>query len=106
MRISVSGAEQDPSEQLISPFTSTSGGVMTVEVGAITGELELQTRPTDSGFEARVRYAGARDLYTVSGSPVRTTQTHRKAHETILGRLTTPGRVERNNEHPVDLTNT
>ena len=48
-------------------------GVMTDEVGVITGELELQTRatPDDSGIEAMVRYAGAQDLYTVSGSPVR-----------------------------------
>jgi hypothetical protein len=102
----VSGTGQNPSEELNSHFTSTTGGVMTVEVGAITGDLALRTHPADSGIEVRVGYAGARDLYTVTGSPVRTTQTHRKAHETILGRLTTPGEVEDDNEHPVDLTNT
>ena len=105
MRIPVRSAEQNPSEELISPFTSTTGGAMTDEVGAITGELELLTRRAGGQIEARVRYAGARDLYTVTGSPVRATGTHRKAHEMILRRLTTPGRVEDNNEHPVDLTN-
>ena len=45
------------------------GGVMTDEVGAITGDLELLTRVTPGGdIEAMVRYAGAKDLYTVSGT--------------------------------------
>jgi hypothetical protein len=40
--------------------------------GAINGELELLTRVTPDGgaVEAMVRYAGAPDLYTVSGGPV------------------------------------
>ena len=83
---------------------------MTDEVGAITGELELQTsRTPDGGIEAMVRYAGAQDLYTVSGSPVRATSEHpdqvehRAAHERILETLTTPGRVECGNEMPVEL---
>ncbi len=83
---------------------------MTVEVGAITGELELLTRPTadGTGIEALVRYAGARDLYTVAGSPMRTRgdETHLYAHETILQRLTTPGSIEASGELPVDLTGT
>ena len=54
-----------------STFVSTAGGVMTEEAGAITGELELLTHVTpDGGIEAMVCYAGAQDLYTVSGSPV------------------------------------
>jgi hypothetical protein len=100
----VSGTGQDHSPESISPFTSTTGGVMTDEVGAITGELELLTRSPDSGVEARVRYAGARDLYTVSGSPVPSTGTHQQSHENILEWLTTPGSVEGGNELPVDLT--
>ena len=88
------------------------GGVMTDEVGAITGDLELQTSVTpNSGIEALVRYPGARDLYTVSGSPVRAASRsehpdevqHRAAHERILQTLTTPGRVESGNEKAVDL---
>ena len=85
---------------------------MTEEVGAITGELELQTSVTPGGdIEAMVRYAGAQDLYTVSGSPVRTATLsehpdpgeHRAAHECILETLTTPGKVESGNEMPVAL---
>ena len=93
-----------------SSFISTTGGVMTEEAGAITGELELLTRVTPgSGIEAMVRYAGARDLYTVSGSPLRAVSAHpdqvedRTAHERILETLTTPGRIEGGNEMPVGL---
>ena len=99
----MSSKEQPPPADLKSSFTSTTGGVLTVEVGAITGDLELLTRPTNSGIETEVRYAGARDLYTVSGSPVPTTDTHQKAHEAILKQLTTPGSQEQGNELPVDL---
>ena len=101
-----------PGLPLSSSFVSTTGGVMTDEVGSITGELELLTRPTPDGsaVEAIVRYAGAQDLYTVSGSPVRTAtlldrpdQAHHVAHERILEALTTPGTVSGGNEMPVDL---
>jgi len=100
----VSGKEHPPPADLKSSFTSTTGGVLTVEVGAITGDLELLTRPAHSGIEAEVRYAGARDLYTVRGSPVSTTDTHHKTHKAILEQLTTPGNLEHGNELPVDLT--
>jgi hypothetical protein len=93
-----------------STFVSTMGGVMTEEAGAVTGELELLTRVSqDGGIKVLVRYAGARDLYAVSGSPVHAVSgspdqvEHRIAHERILEALTTPGRVEGGNELPVDL---
>lgn len=97
--------------ELRSSFTSTVGGVMTEEAGAITGELELLTRatPDGSGIEALVRYAGALDLYTVAGSPVRAVSAvpdegeHRVAHDRILEMLTTAGQIEDGNEQPVDL---
>jgi len=84
---------------------------MTDEVGAITGGLELLTRvtPDNSAVEAMVRYAGAQDLYTVSGSPVHAVSErpdqveHRAAHERILETLRTPGRIEGGNEQPVGL---
>jgi len=76
---------------------------MTVEAGAITGELELLTHPIDSSFVAQIRYADALDLYTITGSPVRAPGAHPEVHETILRRITTPGRVEGGNELPVDL---
>jgi hypothetical protein len=98
--------------ELRSAFASTAGGVMTEEAGAVTGDLELLTRPTHDGraIEALVRYAGARELYAVSGSPVRAVsegpdeEEHRAAHGRILGLLTAPGRAdEAGNELPTDL---
>lgn len=97
--------------ELRSEFTSTAGGVMTEEAGAITGDLELLTRstPDGPGIEALVRYAGARDLYTVTGSPVRAVSDApdddepRAAHQHVLERLTTPGAVEGGNEFPAVL---
>jgi hypothetical protein len=100
----MNGTEHPPPAELESSFTSTTGGVLTDEVGAITGDLELLTRPTGSGIETQIRYAGARDRYTVTGSPMPTTDTHHKAHEAILKQLTTPGKLEQGNELPVDLT--
>jgi hypothetical protein len=95
-------------EELRSRFASTLGGVMTEEAGAVTGDLELLTRPSEAGeggaLEALVRYAGAREWYTVSCSPVPAGgEDHRALHEAVLARLTTPGPVEGGNEMPVDL---
>ena len=98
----------DAGEELRSGFVSTPGGVMTEEAGAVTGDLELLTRPAEAGeggaLEALVRYAGAEEWYTVSGSPVRAgDEDHRASHEAALARLMTPGPVEAGNELPVDL---
>jgi hypothetical protein len=94
-------------EELRSTFVSTVGGVMTEEAGAVTGDLELLTRPSEAGeggLEALVRYAGAEEWYTVSGSPVATGgEDPRASHEVVLARLRRPGPVEAGNEQPVDL---
>ncbi|NNG40159.1 hypothetical protein HJ588_12880 [Flexivirga sp. ID2601S] len=50
-------------------FTAPPGGVMTDEVGAITGDLSTWLDPEETGA-VRVSYAGALDTYTVTGSPV------------------------------------
>lgn len=92
-------------------FASTPGGVMTEEAGAISGELELLTRPTPSGdaIEALIRYAGAQELYTISGSPVRSVSDtpdeseHAAAHGRVLETLTTRRTTRYGNEQPVDL---
>jgi hypothetical protein len=91
--------------ELRSTFSSTAGGVMTEEAGAVTGDLELLTRPGEEGLvEVLVRYAGADEWYMVSGSPVPADAGDpRVTHETVLARLTTPGPVEGGNELPVDL---
>jgi hypothetical protein len=91
-------------EELRSSFTSTTGGVMTEEAGAVTGDLELLTRSADEGFvEVLVGYAGADQYYTVVGSPAPMGEDHKASHETLLARLTTPGPCEGGNELPVDL---
>jgi hypothetical protein len=92
-------------EGLRSKFTSTAGGVMTEEAGAVTGDLELLTRLSDEGsVEVLVRYAGADEWYTVSGSPAQMSGGDLRAtHEVLLARLMTPGAYEGDNEMPVDL---
>lgn len=93
------GAEGEPDE-LRSAFTSTLGGVMTVEVGSVTGDLELRTLPVQDGrVEATVRYAGADEWYLVEGSPVASEgEDHPADHERILNLLTTPGPAIEGNE--------
>jgi hypothetical protein len=86
-----------------STFTSTAGGVMTEEAGAVTGELELLCRPGADGLDVLVRYAGADDWYTVSGSPVRARGDEDETREQVLGRLCTPGPVVDGNEGAVTL---
>ncbi len=93
------------SEERRSIFASTTGGVMTVETGAITGELELSTHPTGETLEVNVRYAGAEEWYTVEGSPIFLERTDPgKLHERVLAHLTEPGRRISGNEEPVSLT--
>ena len=77
---------------------------MTREVGAITGELDLETTLTAGRLKARIAYADADEWYTPRGSPLRcTSDDPRHAHQQVLARLTTPGPIVRGNEQPVDL---
>ncbi|WP_373952689.1 hypothetical protein QNN95_15880 [Exiguobacterium acetylicum] len=55
-------------ETKISTFTATHG-VMTQEVGVISGELELRTTCQEDGtLELKIAYVGAIDVYTLPGS--------------------------------------
>jgi uncharacterized protein YcsI (UPF0317 family) len=57
--------------EMRSTVPSTVGGIITEEVGAVTGNLEVATRPLEAkGIEVTVRYAGAEEWYTVEGSPL------------------------------------
>ncbi|MET9078451.1 hypothetical protein ABZX95_41445 [Streptomyces sp. NPDC004232] len=51
--------------------TAGPGGVMTDDVGVITGELTVRTDLGADGCTARVRvqYTGAEEWYTLTGSP-------------------------------------
>ena len=54
-----------------STVTSTTGDIMTEEVGAVTGDLEVATRSLAAeDIEVTVRYAGADEWYSVEGSPI------------------------------------
>ncbi|MFE5614258.1 hypothetical protein [Streptomyces sp. NPDC056470] len=46
------------------------GGVLTEEVGAVTGDLTVHTTWADGEARVAVQYTGASDWFTMSGSPV------------------------------------
>lgn len=80
-------------------ITAPHGGVMTREVGAITGALELTTQ--EQGMVG-VRYVGATDTYTVTGNPPPNTTL-----ETIATILSTdPGTDQWDNPLPATLPTT
>lgn len=55
-------------ETKTSTFTATHG-VMTNEVGVISGELELRTTCQEDGtLELKIAYVGAIDVYTLPGN--------------------------------------
>jgi hypothetical protein len=55
-------------EQRTADITTGPGGVMTDEVGVITGELTLRTELDDSGAVVlRVQYKDAAEWYVVTG---------------------------------------
>lgn len=98
--------EKCPNERR-STITSTTGGVMTEEVGAVTGELEVATRPRSGTIEVAVKYAGADEWYAVEGSPIAVNNadelSYSALHEDIVRCLTTPGMVVKGNEEPTSL---
>ena len=99
-----------PEDEIRSYLASTTGGVMTKEAGAVTGDLEIATRAEGDALAVSVRYAGAEEWYSVEGSPISLPDTPppspdelRELHQRILGHLTNPGRVVDGNELPVSL---
>lgn len=103
--------EHDPPEgEIRSTFASTTGGVMTKEAGAVTGDLEISTRAGGDTLGVWVRYAGAEEWYTVEGSPISLSKKAppspddlRDLHQRVLGHLRNPGRVVDGNELPASL---
>jgi hypothetical protein len=64
-------AEQQRQQQLTTEITAGPGGVMTDEVGVVTGELTLRTEADGrSGAVVRVQYRDADEWYTVTGGRV------------------------------------
>ena len=107
------GSREDEvyANEIRSTVPSTVGGVMTEEVGAVTGDLEVATRPLAAeGIEVTVRYAGAEEWYTVEGSPIELDNARSLAppklgelHESVVRQLTTPGMVVEGNEQATSL---
>jgi hypothetical protein len=60
-------AEQPELTHREADIVAPPGGVMTDEVGVITGELTLRTELTDGQAVLRVRYRDADEWYRVSG---------------------------------------
>lgn len=80
------------SNELTTTLTAAPGGIMTDEVGVITGEVEIRSTVTDSGqASAQTRYAGAEEWYTISaaaarlGSPTELPVYHTKLVAKYLG---------------------
>ncbi len=90
-----------------STIYSTAGGLMTDEVGTVSGDLEIATRVAEELLDVSVRYAGADEWYTVTGSPVSLDDvghyTPADLHERVVSHLTRPGPVVDGNEEPVSL---
>lgn len=96
------GAREDERRSTVA---STTGGVMTDEAGAVTGELEISTRLVAEDLRVSVRYAGAEEWYTVAGSPVSAGGRYPPAelHERVVDHLTRPGEIVHGNEEPTSL---
>lgn len=63
--------EADGVESRTTDIIAGPGGVMTDEVGVITGELTLRTELTDGQVTLRVQYKDADEWYLVTGGRTR-----------------------------------
>jgi hypothetical protein len=83
----------DPAESLTSDITAGPGGVMTEEVGVVTGDLTLRTELAAGGrCTLRVQYREADEWYTVTGGrcALRDPGDLRAVHEVAAGLLDRP----------------
>jgi hypothetical protein len=79
--------------ELSTTFNATPDGVLTNEVGVISGELELLTTlAEDGGLRLAIRYAGAAEWYTLKGSGYRLhdVRDHPVVHELLINVLSRP----------------
>ncbi|MFC0190008.1 hypothetical protein ACFFJY_17065 [Fictibacillus aquaticus] len=79
-------------EEKSSIFTATHG-VMTKEVGVISGELELRTTCDDEGnLNLSITYKGAAEWYTLPGDNYRLhdTRDHELVHRILANALERP----------------
>ncbi|GAA0819172.1 hypothetical protein ACFQVD_29900 [Streptosporangium amethystogenes subsp. fukuiense] len=57
-------------ERYRSEVTAGPGGVMTDEVGTVTGDLTVVTEVAGGQAAVRVQYTGAEEWYVATGSPL------------------------------------
>ncbi|EHK81127.1 hypothetical protein ACWGRK_06865 [Saccharomonospora azurea] len=79
---------------LVSTISATSDGVMTNEVGVITGDLELHTSCGEDGtLSLAIRYVGAHEWYTLQGADYRLhdPRDHEVVHRLLVNLLDRPG---------------
>ncbi|MBP2475691.1 hypothetical protein JOF53_004563 [Crossiella equi] len=80
-------------EELRTVIVAPPGGVMTEDVGVVTGDLELVTRCQDSGdVEVLVRYDGADEYYKITGADthLHDPKDHEPLHRTLAAVLNRP----------------
>ena len=77
-----------------SPLVAGPGGVMTDDVGVITGDLELRTVLAEDGSTVRteVRYEGADEWYALTGGScaLKDPEDLSAVHELLVGVLNRP----------------
>jgi hypothetical protein len=75
-----------------SDITAGPGGVMTDEVGVITGDLTLRTEFADGKVTVRVQYKDAEEWYTVTGgtAPLADPAGVAAVHTVVAGILNRP----------------
>ena len=73
-------------------FKAGPGGVMTDDVGVVTGDLELRTTLTGGTVTVEVRYEGADEWYRRSAADCRLAdpKDHEAVHHALLGVLNRP----------------
>jgi hypothetical protein len=79
-------------EQLSADITAGPGGVMTDEVGVVTGELTLRTEVAGDKVTLRVQYKDAAEWYTVTGgkASVKDPADAKAVHDVAVGLLNRP----------------
>lgn len=62
------------------------GGVLTEEVGVLSGDLTVHTTWADDTAQVTVQYSGAIDWFTMSGSPVAccSEEDSRRLHDAVV----------------------
>lgn len=82
----------EPTTNRTADITAGPGGVMTDEVGVITGELELATTCEQGQVTVWVRYAGALEWYRLSRADchLHDERDHEALHSSLVALLDRP----------------